>query len=145
MAGFTMIALDSNVPATRALRAPGRTELDGAIARALAAGEAFGLPLPCIGEFYRVVTWDQQPNRLAPLAALSFLEDWISRNNIMRPGARFWTILSSLIREHQPSSVGIFDYQIAAVCLEHGIDTIWTLDTRFPRVEGLNIVNPLSL
>ena len=35
-----------------------------------------------------------------------------------------------------------FDAHIAALCIEHGVTELWTLDRDFARFPGLKIANP---
>ena len=44
---------------------------------------------------------------------------------------------------HQPRGAEVFDILILALCIEHSIDEIWTLDHRFPVDERVAVVNPL--
>ncbi len=44
----------------------------------------------------------------------------------------------------QPLGAAVFDVLIAALCIEHSVDEIWTLDRRFPRDPRLRVVDPLE-
>jgi predicted nucleic acid-binding protein len=37
-----------------------------------------------------------------------------------------------------------FDAHIAALCAEHGVRELWTLDRDFARFPGLRVVNPFA-
>ena len=39
---------------------------------------------------------------------------------------------------------GVHDARIAAICLEHGVTELWSVDRDFQRFPGLRVVNPLS-
>ena len=141
-----MIATDSNVLARLLIDvSPAGDALRDAVRRAIGSGDQLCLPAPCIGEFWRVVTWDKNPERVSPAVAYAFLSDWISRNALLLPGPRYWSTLAALIAAQTPSTLGIFDYQIAAVRIEHAVDAIWTFDSRFPRSPRLSLVDPLAL
>lgn len=38
----------------------------------------------------------------------------------------------------------MFDLAIGLLALERGASELWTLDGRFPSIDGLTIVNPVS-
>lgn len=35
-----------------------------------------------------------------------------------------------------------FDAHVAALCVEHGVSELWTLDRDFARLPGLRVTNP---
>jgi predicted nucleic acid-binding protein len=37
----------------------------------------------------------------------------------------------------------VHDARVAALCLVHGVDALWSADRDFGRFPGLNVVNPL--
>jgi len=138
-----MIAIDTNVLvlAARDTRPVGRAVHE----RLDRERDAIRIPIFCIGEFWRVVTHPQAPARMLPPAASSFLSSWISREeSLLLPGRTYWPLLHGLITERPPRSSEIFDYQIAALCLNQNCSEIWTFDREFPRVDGLQVTNPLS-
>ncbi len=103
------------------------------------------MPLHCIGEFWRAVTWDRQPNRVDGDTARRYLTEWIADHRLLLPGDRYWDTLAGMIETRNPSNLGIFDYQITAVCLGRQLETIWTFDAGFPAMFGVIPVDPLSL
>ena len=52
-----------------------------------------------------------------------------------------WLALAQRLRA---TGAAVFDVQIAALCMHHRVDEIWTFDAGFPSVEGLQAVNPLT-
>jgi predicted nucleic acid-binding protein len=54
-----------------------------------------------------------------------------------RAYVRRWLDICARIK---PTGAAIFDVQIATVCLGNRVDELWTLDRRFPQVEGLTVV-----
>jgi predicted nucleic acid-binding protein len=53
--------------------------------------------------------------------------------------------LRILLAESLPVGTDVFDSQIAALCQEHGIEEIWTLDRAFAPQSHLRVVNPFAL
>ena len=112
-----------------------------AVLEALAEGPAaWGLPVFVIGEFLRVAT---HPRVLSPpstsaqaMGAIEALPQSPSIR-VLSPGARYWTLLSSLMAESRAVGNLVMDAQIAAVCLEHGASTILTEDRDFRRFHGV--------
>jgi predicted nucleic acid-binding protein len=52
-------------------------------------------------------------------------------------------ILAPLIVKSRVIGSAVHDARIAAVCLEHGVRLIYTLDRDFSRFAGLKVQNPL--
>jgi predicted nucleic acid-binding protein len=82
---------------------------------------------------------------MTPQLALTFIRTVVpSERVLLRPGRRYRLILRRLLAERRPLGIGVFDLQIAAVCLERGCGRIWTFDEAFPEPDGLVASNPLS-
>ena len=56
------------------------------------------------------------------------------------PGERYWTILTDTARRAQTTGNLVFDTQIAAVCLEHGVEALVSEDRDFTRFRGLTVI-----
>lgn len=142
-----MIAVDTNV-----LIYAHRGETawhDAAASRlvALAEGaERWGLPVFCMTEFLRVTTHERvfrPPSTLEQATAfLSGIADAPSCE-VVRPGPGFLELLLETARQADARGNLMFDAQIAALCLEHGIDTVLTNDRDFTRFQQLR-VQPLD-
>ena len=136
-----MIAVDTNV-----LIFAHRTEtgLHGTAASrivALAEGaERWALPVFCVTEFMRVVTHRRVFNPPSTVEqAARFIESIVTAPTceLVRPGPEFLGHLLAVAREADAHGNLMFDAQIAALCLEHGIDAILTNDRDFGRFEPL--------
>lgn len=138
-----MIAVDTNV-LIYAHR--GETDWHHAAASrlvALAEGAArWGLPVFCITEFLRVTTHGRvfrPPSTLEQATAfISGLANAPSCE-VVRPGPGFLELLAETARQADARGNLIFDAQIAALCLEHGIDTVLTNDRDFSRFKQLRV------
>ena len=134
-----MIAVDTNI-----LIYAHRAEFpEHAAARKLLAGLAGGsdlwaLPVFCLGEFLRVVTHPAilKPPSDLPVAKRS-LEALLDSPSVrvLSPGDRFPQLL--LQTDAKATGNLVFDAQIAAVCRENGVETIWSNDRDLLRFPGL--------
>jgi toxin-antitoxin system PIN domain toxin len=111
--------------------------------RRLAEGPAaWGLPVFVVGEFLRVVTHPSIFERPSTTEdAMAVLEDLLSSPSVrlLAPGSRYWVTFREVVRDARTTGNGIFDAQIAAVCLEHGATTILTEDRGFRVFSGLTV------
>lgn len=113
---------------------------------ALTGKEKIGIPYHALVEFYGVVTNARIfKNPTAPEVAIKQC-----KNLIAAPAAEILTesnvsfeILAPLIVKSRVIGSAVYDARIAAVCLEHGVRLIYTLDRDFSRFAGLKVQNPL--
>ena len=138
-----MIAVDTNilVYAHRGETEP--HDLAASRLTALAQGaERWALPIFCVTEFMRVVTHKRVFNPPSTVAqAAAFIEEVVSAPSceLVRPGHEFFNLLIACVREVNASGNLIFDAQIAALCHQHGIDTILTNDRDFGCFQSLRV------
>jgi uncharacterized protein len=112
--------------------------------RELAEGAApWGLPVFCLGEFLRVVT---HPRVFQPCStleqALSAVQSLLSSPTvrILSPGPRYPQLFDEAARAADARGNLAFDAQIAAVCVEHGAESLLTLDRDFSRFPKIRLV-----
>ena len=139
-----MIAVDTNV-LVYAHRS--ETGLHGPAAAqivSLAEGaERWALPVFCVTEFMRVVTHRRVFNPPSTLEqAAAFIEGIVAAPTceVVGPGPEFLRHLLAVAREADARGNLVFDAQIAALCREHGIDTVVTNDRDFGRFETLRVL-----
>jgi predicted nucleic acid-binding protein len=146
-ADWKMIAIDTNllVYAHRS----GTTEhkkSQKALERAVINPMGWGIPLPCIAEFWMVVT---HPSCLggasSPEIARRFLESLLEsgKGQIWHPSSGFGLRLANSGSKMGVCGAMIFDLQIAMIALENGCSQIWTHDKAFISIPGLRVVDPL--
>jgi len=108
--------------------------------------ERWGLPVFCMTEFLRVTTHERvfrPPSTLEQATAfIGEIADAPSCE-VVRPGPGFLELLVETARQADARGNLMFDAQIAALCLEHGIDTVLTNDRDFTRFQQLR-VQPLD-
>ncbi len=139
-----MIAVDANV-LVHGHRA-GTPSHGRALAwlRHLAEGQVrWAIPVFCLAEFVRVVTHTRIFSPTSTLEqALSALGALLASPSliILNPGERFPALLFELIRQADARGNLAFDAQIAAVCLENGVDQLLTTDRDFSRFPALRMI-----
>lgn len=142
-----MIALDTNVLVSafqpEALR---HRAADTALRRLLEGGQPWGLPWSVAHEFLAVVTqpriWVQPASTSRGLSAL---DNWMGAPGcrLLTEGRGYRRRLGELLAGDDVRGSRIFDARIAATCLVHGVDEIWTADRDFSRFGALRVHNPL--
>jgi len=143
-----MIAVDTNllVYAHRAAVSE-HARARQALERAAGARSGWGVALPCLAEFWMVVTHPSATGRPStPGEARGFLER-LRRDAGMQlfvPGRSLGTRLLNAAEQMSVSGPRIFDLQIALIAVEAGATEIWSHDARFVAPAGLRLVDPLS-
>lgn len=115
--------------------------------RGLAEGSAaWGIPVVCLHEFLAVVT---NPKVFKPASgfeqALAQVDAWLAspRAQVLHSGAQHWRVLADLTRKAKLQGGQFHDARIAAVCIENGVSSLWSVDRDFSRFKDLKNVNPL--
>lgn len=110
------------------------------------SGREWGVVWQCVHEFISVVT---NPRALRPPSSL---EDCLQEISNWRecPTFRFiaegplhWDYLERVVRDGRIRGPQIHDARIAAVCLQHAVDELWSVDRDFSRFPQLKVRNPL--
>jgi len=138
-----VIAFDTNVIiAAHRAEHPLHTKA-GARLRAIVEADApWGLPVFCIGEFVRVTTHARvftPPSSLeeALLAIGGLLASPSAR--LLSPGESYFEHLIHALQSGDARGNLVFDAQIVAVCLEHGVDRLLTSDRDFARFKDISV------
>jgi toxin-antitoxin system PIN domain toxin len=115
--------------------------------RTLAEGSRpWGIPWPCVHEFLAIVT---HPRIYSPPTPLKVATDqvaaWMESPSITLLSATdgYWEILRRLLEAGRVAGPQVHDARIAALCLAHDIDELWTADRDFSRFTGMAVINPL--
>jgi toxin-antitoxin system PIN domain toxin len=144
-----VIAVDTNilVYAHRA-DAPFHESATAAL-RDLAEGDrAWAMPWPCLHEFLAKVTHARIFKHPTPLdTALAQVEEWLRSPSarVLAEPEGYFTLLSNTLLDSQAVGSKVHDARIAALCLAHGVDELWTADRDFSRFANLKLRNPLSV
>ena len=108
--------------------------------------EPWAVPWPCIHEFLAIVT---HPRIYAPPstldAALDQVAAWLEAPTLvlLSESEGYWDRLRAVIPPGRISGPQIHDARVAALCLHHGVEELWSADRDFSRFPGLKLRNPL--
>lgn len=142
-----MIAVDTNLRVyAHRLDMPMCAVAQAAIERAAGASRGWAIPWPCVHEFVAVVTGAAFGKDRTPLAvAFDALRSWSMhpRCRLLGEATRHLETLEALASRAGIVGGEIHDARIAAICLGHGVDELWTSDRDFSRFPDLRIRNPL--
>lgn len=141
-----MIALDTNL-LVYAHRTESREHLASqrAIEKAAASSRGWGIPAPCLAEFWRVVTHPRAVRPSTPQEANRFLLGLTDAGaQFLAPGRGFSERLLELAVTLHLRCQMLFDCQIALTCRDAGAEEIWTNDSAFLHIPGLRVRNPLA-
>lgn len=142
-----MIAVDTNllVYAHR-----GDSEWSDAARRCLVqlaeSPSPWAIPWPCLHEFVGIVT---HPRVFRPPSTLDEVveqvEAWSASPSFhwLSEGAHHWPALRSVLAASRVVGPKVHDARIAALCVQHGVDELWSADRDFGRFAGLRVRNPL--
>ena len=141
-----MIAIDTNLLVYAHRRGAPEHRRTQAALEAAAERQGWGIALPCLAEFWSVVTSPHSPGGgSSPRQAAGFLQ------NLLAAGCRIWApegnameAFLSLARTRAIRGARIFDLQIAWIAKASGAQEIWTHDSGFISIPGLRVVNPLA-
>ncbi len=142
-----MIAVDTNVLVSAHRRDSQWHDAAARCVRELAeSGEAWCLPSPCLHEFFAIST---HPKLFAPPSsveeALAQIDAWLASPTVVvaSESKQHWQTLATLLRTSRLTGPAAHDARVAAICLDHGVRTLYTADRDFSRFPALRVVNPL--
>jgi toxin-antitoxin system PIN domain toxin len=107
---------------------------------------SWAIPWPCLHEFFAIVT---HPRVYAPPtpreSALDQIDAWLESPSLLllSETEAHWSELRALIDGAQLAGALVHDARIAALCLQHGVQTLWSADRDFGRFPKLSVTNPL--
>lgn len=143
-----MIAVDSNILVyAHREDSPWHAAADECL-RGLAEGPArWAIPWPCLHEFLAVVTHPRiylPPTPLEP--AVDQVEAWLEAPGLVLLGEDegHWPRLRGLLLAGKISGPKVHDGRVAAICLQHGVSEIWSIDRDFSRFPALRVRNPFK-
>ena len=139
-----MIAVDTNV-LLYAHRSDSPWHEAATAALSSLSGSPWSIPWPCVHEFVAIATHPRifdPPSRLAD--AITAVSSWrASGVALLGESEEHWETLSELLSRGKVTGPQVHDARVAAICLEHGIEELWTADRDFGRFPALRARNPL--
>ena len=107
---------------------------------------AWAIPWPCIHEFLAIATHPRIYDPPTPIpAALDQVSAWLEAPNLvlLSESEGYWTKLAELVNDGRVTGPQVHDARIAALCLHHGIEELWSADRDFGRFPELRVRNAL--
>ena len=143
-----MIAVDSNilVYAHRRDSAWHKPAKD-CLVRLAEAKAPWLIPWPCIHEFLAIVTHPRIYNPPSNLsAAVQQVDNWLASPSLVLGGEspQHWQTLRNLTLQARVSGPLFHDARVAAICLDHDVELLWSADRDFSRFARLKVENPLT-
>lgn len=110
------------------------------------SGQPWAIPWPCIHEFLAIVTHPrifQPPSTISQ--ALGQVDCWLEVPSLMLLGELpgYASVFRGVLESSRVTGPRIHDARIAALCLQHGIRTLWSADRDLGRFGAVMVVNPV--
>ncbi|MDR2013053.1 MAG: PIN domain-containing protein [Rhodanobacter sp.] len=142
-----MIALDTNLLVYAHRADMPQHRVAKVVLSELAEGSRpWAIAWPCIHEFFAVMTSGKfirlSPPRIAWLAIRNVVASPSLR--LIGEGSNHLQWLARFVERGNVAGGGIHDARIAAICLAHGVNELWTADRDFSRFPELKTHNPLA-
>lgn len=116
--------------------------------RGLAEGRApWAIPWACVHEFLAIVTHPRIYRSPTPVAtAVDQVSAWLESPSLLllSEPTGYWQATRSLLEAGRVAGPLVHDARIAALCLQHGVDELWSADRDFSRFPSLTVRNPLA-
>jgi uncharacterized protein len=142
-----VIALDTNVLVyAHREDAPLHAAAFERVAELAESGAPWSIPWPCLHEFFAIVTHPRIYSPPTPRArAMDQIEAWLESPTLvlLSESTAHWPQLRALLERARVAGPLVHDARVAALCLQHGVKTLWTADRDFARFTPLQAVNPL--
>lgn len=142
-----MIAVDTNLLVYAHREDAAWYDVAYACIKELAEGAMpWAIPWPCVHEFLAIAT---HPHIFAPPTpasqAVEQVDAWMDSPSLVLLGEAngYWKHLRTLVLKGRISGSMVHDARVAALCVQHGVREIWTVDRDFGRFEGIHARNPL--
>ena len=144
-----MIAVDTNILVYAHRRESRPHDRASAFLRRIAEGDrAWGIPWPCCYEFLSVVTnrriWG---DAVTPMEhAWGQLEAWTSSpsNRLLGETGDFLDVLGRFVRRPRVRGAVVHDARVAAICVAHGAEALFTRDRDFSLFPELPTRDPFA-
>ncbi len=142
-----MIAVDTNILVyAHREDSPWHPAAVAAVGRLAERRTPWCIPWPCLHEFLAIVTHPRIFRTPSPLAvACDQVEAWLESPSVqlLFEGEAYWPTLRSVLTDGRVAGPLVHDARVAALCLQHGVDELWSADRDFSRFAGIAVRNPL--
>jgi hypothetical protein len=78
--------------------------------------------------------------------AIAQIDAWLESPSVvlLAEGDEYWPDLRHTLRVSKVVGPRVHDARIAALCMRHGVQELWTADRDFGRFASIRPVNPLA-
>ena len=107
---------------------------------------SWAIPWPCVHEFLAIVTHARIYVPPTPVAAaVDQVSAWLEAPGVvlLAESEEYWPRLQALLIAGRITGAHVHDARVAALCLYHGVEELWTADRDFSRFPELRTRNPL--
>ena len=142
-----MIAVDTNILVyAHREDSPHHARALEALTNLATGRSAWCIPWPCVHEFLAVVThrriYEPPTDTATALAAIDALVS-SGQCHLIGESAEHLEILHECLVAANVAGARVHDARIAAICLAHGVDSLWSADRDFSYFPALKVKNPL--
>jgi len=142
-----LIAVDTNLLVyAHRVEPPFHADALACLSRLASDPAPWAIPWPCLYEFLAVVTHPRIFVDPTPMpVAVEQLEAWLSCPYVVLLGemeGQFPTTKAVLLQSRLRGPA-VHDARVAALCLAHDVDELWTADRDYSRFPSLRTRNPL--
>lgn len=142
-----MIAVDTNLLVYAHREDSPWHETAFACLEELAEGRsAWAIPWPCLYEFVAVVTHPLIYTPPTPLpSALDQVGAWLESPSLvlLTEPEGYWGKLRPTLQAVRATGAQVHDARVAALCIHHGVQELWSAGRDLRRFAGLAVRNPL--
>lgn len=113
----------------------------------LAGNRPWAITWPSVHEFFAIVTHPKIYKPPTPIqVAVDAVESWLELPNlrVLAETTLHWPTLKRTVLAGHSAGPAVHDARIAAICLQHGVSELWSLDRDFSRFPALRVINPLT-
>lgn len=143
-----MIAIDTNILVyAHREDSPHHAAAQRLLHQAVTGRSPVGFPWPVLHEFLAIVTHPRIYQPATPMPDALAAVDAVTGApgvHLLGEGADHLSIMSDLLASGGVIGARVHDARIAAICLAHGVDALWSADRDFSWFPQLKVVNPLG-
>ncbi|MBM3789810.1 MAG: type II toxin-antitoxin system VapC family toxin [Acidobacteria bacterium] len=142
-----MIAVDTNILVYAHRADSSRRAKANRIVTGPADGSSlWSIPWPCLHEFLAIATHPRIYDPPTPLAdALRQIQCWMESPTLVMlgEGEDFFPGWAEVLSNSGVAGAAVLDARVAAICLRHGVEKLFSADRDFSRFADLRTENPL--
>lgn len=106
----------------------------------------WAIPWPCVHEFLAIVTHPRIYDPPTPTTmGIDQIAAWLEAPNLvlLAETLGYWDRMRDLVAAAKVAGLLVHDARVAALCLHHGVEALWSADRDFGRFPELPVRNPL--